>query len=389
MITFIYVLILFLLTFYSYSQIDLNLTLSANPYYQAVQNQLIYLGYYNRSLSTYIFLIIFFCLFFFYFLFLYQARHNHLSSKKIYLLILFSIIFLIFSYPGFSHDIFNYMFDARMITKYHTNPYLHSALDFPDDLWTRFMHWTHRRYPYGPIWLVITTPFSFMGFGKFVPTLMLFKLMFICFHLLNIYLIYKILRNKIPKYTLSGVVFYAFNPLIIIESIVSPHNEVMMLSFLLLAIYFGVINKRIFVSFLALVFSAGVKFTTASVFPLFIIIGFLRKKFNFERIIEIFLLFLLFPFLILIINREPYPWYLIIFVGIGALLGKFRFMHLLIICQSLGALLRYAPYLYFGEYSLRVSLWQNIVYLIPTVILIFWIISRQLFRKGHLHGGVI
>jgi len=63
---------------------------------------------------------------------------------------------LLFSYPFLSHDLFNYLFDAKIVTFYHQNPYILKALDFPSDPWLRFMHWTHRTYPYGPSFLFLT-----------------------------------------------------------------------------------------------------------------------------------------------------------------------------------------------------------------------------------------
>jgi hypothetical protein len=195
---FIYLTLLIFFGIYSYSQIDLNLTLSANGIYQSFQKALIYIGYFNRPYSLIIFLIILSLLYFFYLLFFTLSVKRIISFKTVCIIVVLSSVILLFSYPAFSHDFFNYMFDARIITKYQLNPYLFRALDFPGDLWTRFMHWTHRTYPYGPLWLVITVPFSFFGFGKFTLTLFNFKLLFAVFHLGNIFLIYKILRKLSP-----------------------------------------------------------------------------------------------------------------------------------------------------------------------------------------------
>ncbi len=210
---FLYTILLFCLTLFSYSQIDLNLTLSSNASYQSLQNQLIYLGYYNRPLSTLIYGVLIFLFFILYFLILQLVRQKKFSLSHINYFLVLSLGILFFSYPAFSHDLFNYMFDARIVTKYHANPYLYKALDFPSDLWIRFMHWVHRTYPYGPVWLMVTLPFSYLGFEKFVPTLFAFKLMFTLFHVGNSILIYRILKEKSPKDAAVGLTFYALNPL--------------------------------------------------------------------------------------------------------------------------------------------------------------------------------
>ena len=350
MLRFVYSLILLSFAIYSYSQIDLNLTLSANTFYQDIQQQLIYLGYFNRPLSAALYLILIFLLFIFYLLILQKTHKKQVTRRQIFWLIIISVTVLFFAYPAFSHDFFNYMFDARIVTTYHLNPYFYKALDFPADLWIRFMHWTHRTYPYGPIWLLVTLPFSFLGFGKFTVTLFNYKLMFTLFHLGNIYLIHKILDKVSPKFSLLGVVFYALNPLILIESLVSPHNEVIMLFFLFLAIYL-LIKKKSAASVVALIISAGVKFVTLIYLPLFIYYFYFScKSMKLLTLFKLMLLFILLPLVWEIIYREPYPWYFILLIGLGSLWINKKNIIILGSGISLGALARYAPYLYQGDY---------------------------------------
>ncbi|MDO8515495.1 MAG: hypothetical protein Q7S14_03265, partial [bacterium] len=154
---FAYFFVLFLLSIYSYSQIDLNLTLLQTPWFLQFKETMINLGYYNRPLSTLAFIILVLLLYI-------------LKPKKIILAIGGLCLISLFSYPFLSHDFFNYIFDARIITTYHLNPYFYKALDFPADDWIRFMQWTHRTYPYGPVWLIVTLIPSFLGFSKFILT---------------------------------------------------------------------------------------------------------------------------------------------------------------------------------------------------------------------------
>lgn len=381
-----YIITLFSLSIYSYSQIDLNLTLSANPVYQSFQKQLIYLGYFNRPFSTAVFVTLIVLLYIFYLIILRLVHKKKLSSKNIYLLIIAGIVILFFSYPGFSHDIFNYMFDARMVTKYHANPYFYKALDFPNDLWLRFMHWTHRTYPYGPVWLLVTLPFSFFSFGKFTINLFNFKLMFALCHIGNIFLIKKILDKVSPKERALGVCFYALNPLILIESLVSPHNELLMLFFLLLSFYL-LFNKRNVLSIISLSFSIGTKFITAILLPLFLIhrIPIWKKWIKdtcevFGLFFKLTLLLLFIPLVYQIIIREPYPWYFIPFMGIGALLVNHQNIKILLAGASLAFLLRYAPYLYRGDYSPQTYYLQSLLFGGVMAITLLWIVLRIFFK---------
>lgn len=367
-----FIICLLALAIYSYTQIDLNLTLSGNPIYQQVQRQLIFLGYFQRHLSAWIYSIIQITMFGLYFYLMKLVLSHRLNIRQIVKLIILVSLLALLSYPAFSHDIFNYMFDARIVTKYHLNPYFYKANDFPGDLWVRFMHWTHRYYPYGPLWLILTLPFSYLGFGKFVLTLVNFKLMFFLFHLGNLYLIYKITQKLYPDHKLTALAFYGLNPLIISESLVSPHNEVMMLFFALGAIYWGALEKSRIKYLILLILSSGVKFITIALLPLI----FLKKKIQ-DKSALVFLikssLALTALFICLeIYFREAYPWYFIIFIGFSSLLIKYKKVIVFTFILSIAALGRYVPFLYEGVYSDNVQKTKNIFFYLPLIVYLFY-----------------
>lgn len=360
-------LIIFVL--YSYTQIDLNLTLSGNPLYQEIQNRLIYIGYFDRPLSTVIYIACIFILFGFFFYLAQLAFNSRIELDKIIIFITISVIILFLAYPAFSHDFFNYLFDARIVTYYQENPYIHKASDFPDDLWIRFMHWTHRTYPYGHLWLLITLPFSYIGAGKFVLTLFLFKLMFISFHLGNLFLIYRIASIIAKEKRDFILLIYGLNPFILVESVVSPHNEAVMLFFLLLSIYLF-LKKNILGSLLHLSFSILVKFVTLAVLPCFVwgMIGKISSK--------AFLTFCIFALSAAVVfesfYREAYPWYFLMPIGVGTLLAKNRYILLIISTLSISLLLRYVPFLFQGSYTQEGIAIQNGLLLFPLLLIIVY-----------------
>src|SRR6185437_2612208 len=155
-----FVLCLFL---YTFTQVDLNLTLSRASWYQTVEKSFQYIGYFNRPLSSELYIILLFFLFGFWLYFFRMALRQAITRRYIWALTIIATALLAFSYNAFSYDIFNYIFYAKIITFYHQNPYLHRALDFPQDKMLHFMRWTHVTYPYGPVWLGITIPLSFIG----------------------------------------------------------------------------------------------------------------------------------------------------------------------------------------------------------------------------------
>ncbi|OGG28210.1 hypothetical protein A3A59_05835 [Candidatus Gottesmanbacteria bacterium RIFCSPLOWO2_01_FULL_42_10] len=361
------IILIFGLTVYSYSQVDLNLTLSTNAFYQKLQQPLLILGYFNRPVSTQILVVLLTGLFLVYFLSLWLVKKQVMTRKQMWWMIGISSL-LILAYPAFSHDLFNYMFDARIVTKYGLNPTFFRALDFPADPWIRFMRWTHRFYPYGIGWLWLTLIPSYLGLGKFVWTLVLFKLMFLGFHAMNIKLIEKILKQVSGANIDHGLIFFALNPLVLVESLLSPHNEVMMLSLVLLAIYLFITHKATW-SILTLMVSVSIKFLSIGLLPLFLI-----KKLQNKLVPWSFYLWLL-VLLPVVWQREPYSWYIIPLVALAAISQSVT-CKVLAVALSVATLVRYLPFFWFGDYGAvtgRYQFWGMWLSLIVAVgILSIW-----------------
>lgn len=200
------------LSVYSYVLVDPNFTLINHPFWEIFRNSAVTIGYYNRLYSWYIYLVLV--------LLLFIAQYMFLRAWEKYNPIRISIIvamILLCAYPLLSHDFFNYLFDAKILTFYHKNPYLFRALDFPTDPWVRFMHWTHRTYPYGPSFLIISLIPSFLGVGKLILNYIFFKLFFAFCYVGSVWALSKIQK----KYAL----FFATSPLVLIEGLVNAHND--------------------------------------------------------------------------------------------------------------------------------------------------------------------
>src|SRR5260221_11056804 len=166
---------------YSYTQVDLNLTLSRIPTLLTIEKAFQYIGYFNRPLSTFFFCIIIGLLFIFYGILLKLVKIKKMSRPTLWKILIPATIVLAFSYNAFSYDLFNYIFYTKIILHYHQNPYLVRALQFPHDPMLSFMHCTHNTYPYGPLWLVLTFPLGFVGLNIFLPTFFRFKLFSLTF----------------------------------------------------------------------------------------------------------------------------------------------------------------------------------------------------------------
>lgn len=320
-----YFVTIFALSLYSFALTDPNITFFQHPVWTDFRNNMVLLGYYHRSWSVGIFFTLLFLLFAFHLYFL-----KHTKRFKPFSIAIGVGILTLFSYPFLSHDFFNYMFDAKILTYYHMNPYLHRALDFPADPWIRFMHWTHRTYPYGPTFLGFTIIPSFFSFGKFLVDFLLFKGSFAALYLLTVWM----LAKKNVKWAL----FFATSPLVLIEGLISSHNDLIAVVFALIGALL-VVDKKNLWGRLLLIISAGIKYVTLP----YIFISSKNKRLN----ILVFILILgLLGYLSFF--YEVQPWYflnLLIFIP---------FFYLVVSRLQIffaGLLLSYYPYILMGEWN--------------------------------------
>jgi len=351
---FSYFVVIFGLFLYSFTQIDLSLTFSRVPFLRNLITSFQYIGYFNRPLSSYLYVGLLISLFVFYFYFIKNAIGKKLSKKSVWKLIIMMSTILVFSYNAFSYDIFNYIFDAKIVTYYQQNPYLHKALDFPGDPMLSFMRWTHRVYPYGPVWLGLTIPFSYLGFNFFLPTFFLFKILIGTSFIGSVYFIGKIFQKISPEKELFGLIFFGLNPLIIIESLVSGHLDIVMVFFLLWAFY-NLVNKKYLFALILLLISIGIKFATIFLIPVFVLVFALqstKKSIDWKFIFQLMtLLGIVTVFIASVYSGNFQPWYLILPLSVAVFISKSYYIFIPTIIISFFALLNYVPYLYLGNWD--------------------------------------
>lgn len=362
----LYFILLLLFSLYSYTLVDPNFTLFNHPLWTNFRNFIVNIGYYHRDLSWLIYLAFVIALFGFHLYFL--KNYQKINPWRLGLIISFLTIF---SYPFLSHDFFNYMFDARILTFYGKNPYYFKALDFPQDSWLRFMHWTHRSYPYGPIFLLITFIPSFLSFGKFFLSFFFFKITWAGFYLLGGYFLAKI--NK--KYA----IIFLTHPLVIIEGLINNHNDLIALSLAITGIFFLTKNKNLSARFF-LIFSAAIKYLT---FPLI----FLPKPgLNIRRlnlILKIIFGLTIFSIIYLSFIGEIQPWYFLVFF---TFLPYFKNIITYFNLFFFGLLLSYYPYIRFGGWDsvekIDIKHWIIIISFFVNILMLFGIKLLKHEKKG-------
>ena len=343
---------------YSFVQVDLGLTLNRASIVQTIQKSFQYVGYFNRPLSTYLFISVVLFLFTIYCFTMYGVYRKWLSGKIIWTIIFFASAILLFSYNAFSYDLFNYIFDAKIITYYGQSPYEHKALDYPSDPMLGFMHWTHRTYPYGPLWLGITTPLSFLGGGYFLPTFYIFKLLMVGAYLLCSVMIYKIAKKTKLLNPVFALTFFALNPFVMVESLVSAHNDIVMMGLVMTSAYL-LISKHKFKGFLFFALSVLVKFATILLIPLFLWYPISKQK-NKDFVFFLGSVVLMMVGVYLASSRTTFqPWYFLLVFPFASLISNRYFVFLPVVIFSLLILFQYVPYFYTGNYDPPVPVIMN------------------------------
>lgn len=139
-----------------------------------------------------------------------------------------------------SDDIFSYILYGRISAVHGANPLISTPADFANDPFLSLVFWRDVRSVYGPVWLLLSAALAAIGQGlggSLALYVALFKLLGFTAHLANAWLIWRILGRLAPDRQLQGTLFYAWNPLCLLEFCASGHNDAVMLTLLLLAVY--------------------------------------------------------------------------------------------------------------------------------------------------------
>ncbi len=325
---------------YSYGFVDFNLTLSSQPWVMAFVTWSQQLAMFNRGRSTNVYLALIGTLFLFYLVVLsYYARHP--ASRFPWKQILTLALVFTLAYPLLSSDVFKYLFAAKELVLYHTNPHVVAPQVFEGDTWLRFMRWIHTPSPYGPVMTALAIPPYLLALGKFVPALYLFKLAQLGWYLLSIWLIGRLAANR----KVVAQLVFALNPLILVEWLTNAHNDAPMITLLLLALYLIKIGKRI-PAFLVLLLSIGIKYVTV-----FGLLYLTFQKLPRKIMVALSLIILTLAPLLYHYSYQYQPWYVTWIIPFVALSGVPALIWLAT-AYSLGAFLRYLPFIGTG-------LWQG------------------------------
>lgn len=245
--TVLYAFVLLALSSYSYTLADPNLVLVNSPVWIRFQQYMLYIGR-ERTLLAYIYFLLLLLLFVFHIKFMKKVKE--VDVKKVAVT---TAGILFFSYPFLSRDIFNYLFYSKILTYYHANPFSARPLDFPQDELIRFVFRPELSTLYGPSFVLLSAIPSFLSFGNFLASYVLFKLLIAGSYLSGVYIL--------SKWKKEWAVFFATSPLILVEGLINLHNDLLALTITLGGLYLLFHNKG-WTARAVLLFSGLIKYGT-------------------------------------------------------------------------------------------------------------------------------
>jgi hypothetical protein len=146
---------------------------------------------------------------------------------------------LIYSYPVDAIDVFVYAVYTRGWGLYGLNPLATAPAQFPgNDPWVGLAaEWANAPSPYGPVWQVLSLGAYYLGGGDFLKHVYALKVIMIGAYLGSATLIYLVLKERHPAWAVAGAIAFAWNPMVLLAVAQNGHNDIVMIFFLLAAVW--------------------------------------------------------------------------------------------------------------------------------------------------------
>jgi hypothetical protein len=194
------------------------------------------------------------------------------------------LLIQIFSPVMLSSDVFAYALYGRVVSIYHANPYAASPSIAAGDPFLKLFGQEYLPSWYGPFWTPLSAGIAKLGGEHVGFTVLLFRLTAIGSAIACSGLIWAILRRHMPERATQGLVFFSWNPLVVIETGLSGHNDSVMLALLLLGVWLHLCRWKTG-AVMALNLSALVKFLTGMLVPLYMLLVWRNASSWRERIV--------------------------------------------------------------------------------------------------------
>jgi hypothetical protein len=144
----------------------------------------------------------------------------------------------------FSSDVFFYATIGRVFTLYHVNPAVDVSVLPADDPYLQQWKEDKEPSPYGALWTLISGWLCALGGERVGLTVLLFRALAALAVLGGGAALWGCLRRLTPHRAAQGLVFFLWNPLVVLEAGLSGHNDALMIALFLFGIATHVLLLR-------------------------------------------------------------------------------------------------------------------------------------------------
>ena len=127
----------------------------------------------------------------------------------------------------FSDDVYLYNLYGRTIAQYGANPLEHRPDAFVWDPHLHWVYWKDLPSSYGPLWLMLSGVVSALAADSITAVVLWYRAAGLAIHVATAAVIWYVLRQTAPREARAGTLFYAWNPLVIVEVVGNAHNDVL------------------------------------------------------------------------------------------------------------------------------------------------------------------
>lgn len=180
-----------------------------------------------------------------------------------------------------STDLFDYVRHGRIFVFHGENPLTTPAIFFQHDPFFNLGGWVSTGSVYGPLHVYVSGGLALISGDRVGAAFIIFKSFYIAINVVNLLLIWKIAARLNPGSQTRAIIFFGWNPFVVILVAANGHNDILMLAFVLAAVL-CYLDRRFMLGVLCLTLATLVKFVTLPLLLLYVAL-ILRSRAGFQR----------------------------------------------------------------------------------------------------------
>lgn len=175
-----------------------------------------------------------------------------------------------------STDLFDYVRHGRIFVFHGENPLTIPAIFFQHDPFFNLGGWVSTGSVYGPLHVYVSGGLALISGDRVGAAFIIFKSFYIAVNVVNLLLIWKITARLNPGFQARAIIFFGWNPFIVILAAANGHNDILMLAFVLAAVL-CYLDRRFMLGVLCLTLATLVKFVTLPLLLLYVALMLRRR----------------------------------------------------------------------------------------------------------------